>query len=57
MRITFYLEDTRDFGRYNMALLEGIGDAALARTTVQARAVINTKIELDAIVYKPLQRG
>jgi hypothetical protein len=26
----------------------------LARTTVEAKAVINTKIEMDAIVYKPL---
>ena len=57
VRITTYLEDTRDFGRYNKAFLEGIGDAVLARTTVEARAVINTKIEMDAIVYKPLAAG
>jgi len=54
VRITTYLEDVRDFGRYNKAFLQGIGDAVLARTTVEARAVINTKIEMDAIVYKPL---
>ncbi|MFD1981602.1 RidA family protein [Mesorhizobium newzealandense] len=57
VRITTYLEDTRDFGRYNKAFLEGIGDAVLARTTVEAKAVINTKIEMDAIVYKPLPAG
>jgi 2-iminobutanoate/2-iminopropanoate deaminase len=57
VRITTYLEDTRDFGRYNKAFLEGIGDAVLARTTVEAKAVINTKIEMDAIVYKPLPSG
>jgi 2-iminobutanoate/2-iminopropanoate deaminase len=57
VRVTTYLEDTRDFGRYNKAFLEGIGDAVLARTTVQAKAVINTKIEMDAIVYKPLPTG
>jgi 2-iminobutanoate/2-iminopropanoate deaminase len=28
----------------------------LARTTVEARAVINTKIEMDAIAYKPRGR-
>ena len=28
-------------------------NAALARTTVEARAVIGTKIEIDAIAYKP----
>ena len=57
VRITTYLGDTRDFGRYNKAFLEGIGDAVLARTTVEAKAVINTKIEMDAIVYKPLPTG
>ena len=31
------------------------GQAILARTTVEARAVINTKIEMDAIAYKPRQ--
>jgi 2-iminobutanoate/2-iminopropanoate deaminase len=53
VRITTYLEDVRDFGRYNRAFTECIGDAVMARTTVEARAVINTKIEMDAIVYKP----
>ena len=56
VRITTYLEDTRDFGRYNRAFLQGIGDAVLARTTVEAKAVINTKIEMEAIVYKPLPK-
>ena len=54
VRITTYLQDVRDFGGYNKAFRKGIGDAVLARTTVEARAVINTKIEMDAIVYKPL---
>jgi len=53
VRVTTYLEDTRDFGRYNKVFSEHFKDAVLARTTVQARAVINTKIEMDAIAYKP----
>jgi enamine deaminase RidA (YjgF/YER057c/UK114 family) len=32
---------------------EHFKDAVLARTTVEARAVISTKIEMDAIAYKP----
>ena len=56
VRITTYLEDSRDFGRYNKAFQQGIGNAVLARTTVEAKAVINTKIEMDAIVYKPLNK-
>ena len=53
VRVTTYLGDARDFGRYNRVFGEMFGDAILARTTVEARAVINTKIEMDAIAYKP----
>ena len=53
VRITTYLDDVRDFGRYNKIFGEYFKDAVLARTTVEARAVINTKVEMDAIVYKP----
>jgi enamine deaminase RidA (YjgF/YER057c/UK114 family) len=53
VRVTTYLEDARDFGRYNRVFAEQFKDATLARTTVEARAVINTKIEMDAIAYKP----
>lgn len=54
VKITVYLEDTRDFGRYNRVFAEYFPDGRLARTTVEARAVIDTKIEMDAIAYKPL---
>ena len=56
VRATTYLQDTRDFGRYNKVFGEMFKDAILARTTVEARAVINTKIEIEAIVYKPLKK-
>jgi len=56
VRVTTYLEDTRDFGRYNRVFGEHFRGATLARTTVEARAVINTKIEMDAVAYKPLKR-
>ena len=55
VRVTTYLEDARDFGRYNKVFAEHFKDAVLARTTVEARAVINTKIEMDAIAYKPVR--
>src|SRR5687768_7712451 len=53
VRVTTYLEDARDFGRYNRVFAEHFKDAVLARTTVEARAVISTRIEMDAIAYKP----
>ena len=54
VRICTYLEDPRDFGRYNAVFKRYFDGAVLARTTVVASAVITTRIEMDAIVYKPL---
>ena len=56
VKVTTFLEDARDFGRYNKVFAEHFKDAVLARTTVEARAVIDTKIEMDAIAYKPQTR-
>ena len=53
VKVTTYLDDARDFGRYNRVFAEYFPDGRLARTTVEARAVIDTKIEMDAIAYKP----
>jgi 2-iminobutanoate/2-iminopropanoate deaminase len=53
VQVTTYLGDTRDFGRYNQVFSQHFQEAVLARTTVEARAVINTKIEMAAIAYKP----
>ena len=54
VKATVFLADARDFGRYNGVFKEFFPDACLARTTVEARAVIDTKIEIDVIAYKPL---
>lgn len=53
VRVCTYLEDTRDFGRYNKVFAQYFTNAALARTTVEARAAISTKIEIDCVAYKP----
>lgn len=53
VKITTYLEDTRDFGRYNRAFGEYFPEGLVSRTTVEARAVISTKIEMDAVAYSP----
>jgi reactive intermediate/imine deaminase len=53
VRVTAYLADARDFGRYNKVFAEYFPEGLLARTTVEARAVIDTKVEMDAIAYAP----
>jgi 2-iminobutanoate/2-iminopropanoate deaminase len=53
VKVTAFLEDARDFGRYNGVFKEYFPEGRLARTTVEARAVISTRIEMDCIAYKP----
>jgi enamine deaminase RidA (YjgF/YER057c/UK114 family) len=53
VKVTVYLADARNFGRYNKVFAEYFPDGRISRTTVEARAVIECKIEMDAIAYKP----
>ncbi len=53
VKMTVYLEDARNFGRYNKIFAEYFPAGIISRTTVEARAVIECKIEMDAIAYKP----
>ncbi|WP_374651234.1 RidA family protein [Dongia sp.] len=53
VKMTVFIEDARNFGRYNKIFAEYFPAGVLARTTVEARAVIECKIEMDAIAYKP----
>jgi len=55
VKVTVYLEDGRDFGRYNGVFKEYFPEGRIARTTVEARAVISTRIEIDCIAYKPIK--
>jgi enamine deaminase RidA (YjgF/YER057c/UK114 family) len=53
VKATVYLADARNFGRYNKVFSEYFPDGRVSRTTVEARAVIECRIEMDAIAYKP----
>ena len=53
VKVTVYLADARNFGRYNKIFGEYFPDGRISRTTVEARAVIECKIEMDAVAYKP----
>jgi enamine deaminase RidA (YjgF/YER057c/UK114 family) len=53
VKVTAYLEDARNFGRYNKVFAEYFPEGNISRTTVEARAVIECKIEMDAVAYKP----
>ena len=53
VKVTVYLADARNFGRYNKIFGEYFPDGRVSRTTIEARAVIECKIEMDAVAYKP----
>jgi enamine deaminase RidA (YjgF/YER057c/UK114 family) len=53
VKVTVYLADARNFGRYNKIFGDYFPDGRISRTTVEARAVIECKIEMDAVAYKP----
>jgi reactive intermediate/imine deaminase len=53
VKVTTYIEDARDFSRYNGAFKEYFPEGKLARTTVECRLAINCLIEMDAVAYKP----
>jgi 2-iminobutanoate/2-iminopropanoate deaminase len=53
VKVTVYLADARNFGRYNKVFAEYFPDGRISRTTVEARAVIECRIEMDAVAYKP----
>jgi len=55
VKVTTYLEDVRDFARYNALFKDYFPEGRLARTTVEARAVISARIEMDCIAYRPLK--
>ena len=41
VKITVYLEDSRNFGRYNRVFAEYLPDGMIARTTVEALSLIH----------------
>ena len=49
VKVTVFLADARNFGRYNKVFSEYFPDGRVSRTTVEARAVIECKIEMDAV--------
>ena len=53
VKTTVWLDDVRDFGRFNQVYAESFPGDAPARSTVRADLMIDAKIEIEAIAYKP----
>ncbi|MES1152645.1 MAG: RidA family protein [Dongia sp.] len=53
VKVVTYIEDARNFSRYNGVFKEYFPEGKLARTTVECRLAIDCMIEMDAVAYKP----
>ncbi|MFW7342768.1 RidA family protein [Pollutimonas sp. H1-120] len=48
-----WLADARDFGSFNRVYMECFGEHRPARSTTEARLMIDAKVEIDVTAYKP----
>ena len=54
VKTTVWLEDARDFGAFNAVYARHFPKNPPARTTVESRLMIDIKIEVEAVAYRPL---
>lgn len=54
VKTTVWLEDARDFGPFNAVYARHFPKEPPARTTVESRLMLDIKIEVEAVAYKPL---
>ncbi|TPL15764.1 RidA family protein [Mesorhizobium sp. B1-1-1] len=54
VKTTVWLEDARDFGAFNTVYARHFPKNPPARTTVESRLMIDIKVEVEAVAYRPL---
>ena len=52
VRVGVWLDDPRDFAAFNRIYLPLFGHALPARACVQARLMIDAKVEVDCVAYR-----
>jgi reactive intermediate/imine deaminase len=53
IKCTCWLADARDFARFNAVYASYFGDAPPTRSTVRSELMLDGKLEVEAIAYKP----
>jgi len=53
VKTTVWLDDARDFSEFNRVYSEFFPGKKPARSTTQAKLMVDTKIEIEVIAYKP----
>ena len=52
-KVGVWFDDARDFGSFNRVYMECFGSHRPARSTVESRLMIDVKVEMDVVAYKP----
>lgn len=52
-KTTVWLQDARDFGSFNRVYMSYFGDRKPARSTTEARLMVDARVEIDVVAYKP----
>lgn len=53
-KVNVWLDDTRDFWTFNKIYASYFPNGAPARSTVRSQLMVDAKIEIDVVAYKPL---
>jgi 2-iminobutanoate/2-iminopropanoate deaminase len=53
VKVTVWLDDARDFADFNRVYAEFFPGNRPARSTIQATNMVGTKIEIEAVAFKP----
>ena len=54
VQVTCWLDDPRDFSSFNAVFERHFIDAPPARSTVRSAIMVDAKVEIDAVAWKPL---
>lgn len=54
IKATCWLDDARDFARFNKVYTSYFSEPLPTRSCVESRLVISAKVEVEVIAYKPL---
>lgn len=52
-----WIDDPRDFWTFNRVYASYFPNGGPARSTVESRIMVDAKVEIDAVAYKPLAEG
>lgn len=54
VKLNCWLDDARDFSSFNAVFAKHFGANPPARSTVESRLMVDAKVEIDVLAWKPL---